>query len=114
MTGAVSDGDSASSTWKHLGAAGFSADALDNYNNSSLRSRIKGEDPDLIILGCVRVGPEEQELIAQILHNKHHLLVLCAYLPEHIMRSLFLLGVDDVVDKPYHSTTSCCQVRRFS
>lgn len=86
-----------------LRAAGFSAGALDNYNDSSLQDGVKGEDPDLIILGCVCVGPEEQELIAQLLNDKHHLLVLCTYLPEQVMRSLFLQGVDDIVDKPFHS-----------
>jgi hypothetical protein len=57
-----------------------------------------------VILGCNQVGPEEERLIAHVLADKHHLLVLGAYLPWQVMRSLFLLGVVDIEDKPYDAS----------
>lgn len=53
---------------------------------------VKGEDPDLIVLGRTRIGPEEQQLITHILAYKHHLLMLCTSLSWQVMRSLFLQG----------------------
>ena len=92
--------------WRQLSAqaltsAGFIVCTLDTYNYSPPHDCLKGEDPNLVVLGCVHVGSEEQRLIAQILSHKHHLLVLCVSLPWQVMRSLFLQGVDDIVDKPH-------------
>src|SRR2546428_10040378 len=84
-----------------LKSVGFIVCTLDTYNYQASQDCLKGEEPDLVVLGCVCVGPEEQRLITQILACKHHLLVLCVSLPWRVMRSLFLQGVDDVVDKPY-------------
>jgi len=84
-----------------LKEAGFSVQDCENYHSPSLQN----DDSDLIILGCAQVGPEEQQLIAQLLKAKHHLLVLSAYLPKSIMRSLYMQGVDDIVDKPYNPAT---------
>ena len=92
--------------WREISAhalksVGFIVCTLDTYNYLLPQDCLKGEDPDLVVLGCVRIGGEEQRLIAQILARKHHLLVLCASLPWQVMRSLFLQGVDDIVDKPH-------------
>jgi DNA-binding NtrC family response regulator len=84
-----------------LRSVGFMVCTLDTYNYASPHDCLKGENPDLVVLGCVRIRPEEQMLIAQILNRKHHLLVLCVSLPWQVMRSLFLQGVDDIVEKPY-------------
>lgn len=81
-----------------LRSAGFIVCTLDTYAYSL--DCLKGEDPDLVVLGCVCIRSEEQQLIAQILSSKHPLLVLALSLPWHVMRSLFLQGVDDNVDKP--------------
>ncbi len=70
-------------------------------NQAPLQACLKGENPDLVVLGCTRIGDEEQRLIEQVLDRKQHLLVLSASLSLQIMRSLFLLGVDDIEDKPY-------------
>ena len=78
---------------------GYSVEGSSNYLDHSLRQT----NPDLIILGCARVGSEELQFIKQLLLEKHHLLVLSAYLPKSVMRSLFMQGVDDIVDKPYSS-----------
>ena len=85
-----------------LRSVGFIVYTLDTYNYQASQDCLKGEEPDLVVLGCVCVGPEEQRLITQILACKHHLLVLCVSLPWRVMRSLFLQGVDDIVDKPYN------------
>ena len=92
--------------WREISAhalksVGFIVCTLDTYNYLLPQDCLKGEDPDLVVLGCVRIGGEEQRLIAQILARKHHLLVLCDSLSWQVMRSLFLQGVDDIEDKPY-------------
>lgn len=84
-----------------LRSAGFMVCTLDTYHYVSSHDCLHGENPDLVVLGCVRIRPEEQTLIAEILARKHHLLVLCVSLPWQVMRSLFLQGVDDIVEKPY-------------
>jgi DNA-binding NtrC family response regulator len=81
--------------------AGFCVRTLATYNRVPLLACLKGGNPDLVVLGCTRIGDEEQYLIAQILERKQHLLVVCASLSWQIMRSLFRLGVTDIVDKPY-------------
>jgi len=88
-----------------LRTAGFTVCTLDTYNYVLPVDCLKGEEPDLIVLGCVRIRPEEQMIISQILARKHHLLVLSISLPWHVMRSLFLQGVDDIVDKPHNPAT---------
>ncbi len=57
---------------------------------------------DLVVLGCTHIGEEEQRLIQLVLDRKQHLMVLSTSLSLKIMRSLFLLGVDDIIDKPYN------------
>jgi DNA-binding response OmpR family regulator len=101
--------------WRELSTyalreAGFSVQDCENYSSPSLQN----DDSDLIILGCAQVGPEEQRLIAQLLKDKHHILVLSAYLPKSIMRSLYMQGVDDIVDKPYSPATLVNIVQQLS
>ncbi len=82
-----------------------------SYGNATHYSQEEGGNrdlplqrrPDLTIVGCTQVGPEEQTLIEHLLTAQHHLLVVCTFLPRQVMRSLFLQGVDDVADKPYTS-----------
>ncbi|HKF38424.1 MAG TPA: response regulator [Ktedonobacteraceae bacterium] len=94
------------SYWRELSrqalqSDGFCVRTLATYNQVALQACLKGKSPDLIVLGCTRVGDEEQRLIEQVLDRQQHLLVLSASLTLQIMRSLFLLGVDDIEDKPY-------------
>src|SRR5215467_4701431 len=94
------------SYWRELSTqalrnVGFYVCTLATYSQAPLQDFLKSENPDLVVLGCTRIGDEEQRLIEQVLDRKQHLLVLCASLSLQIMRSLFLLGVDDIVDKPY-------------
>ena len=84
-----------------LKSAGFLVCPLDSYNYFIPLECLQGKNPDLVVLGCTRIGLEEQNLITQVLAHKHHLLVLCVSLPWQVMRSLFLQGVDDIVDKPH-------------
>jgi len=93
--------------WRELSTqaledVGFYVRTLATYNQAPLQDCLKGEKLDLVVLGCTRVGDEEQRLIAQVLSRRQHLLVLCVSLSLQIMRSLFLLGVDDIEDKPYN------------
>ena len=84
-----------------LASADFSVCALDGYDYPPSCDGGQGMPPDLVVLGCASVGPEELKLIRQVLQHKHHLLVLCTSLPLQTMRALFREGVDDVADKPY-------------
>jgi len=86
-----------------LYSAGFNVCTLDSYHYFLRRECLGDEEPDLVVLSCVRVRREEEQVIAQILSCKHHLLVLGVSLPWQVMRSLFLLGVDDIVEKPSES-----------
>jgi DNA-binding response OmpR family regulator len=75
---------------------------LDNYEYQVGGIYFAGEHtPDLVILGCVRVGMEERELIRRILADKLHLMVFSSLLPWEEMRELFSEGADDVADKSY-------------
>jgi DNA-binding response OmpR family regulator len=60
--------------------------------------------PDLVILGCARVGPAEMDLIKTILEREAHLLVLSTSLSWQMMRTIFLAGADDVEGKSYDPT----------
>ncbi len=91
--------------WREIAAAalrsaGFVVYTLDVYNHVLLEDCLQDKNLDLVVLGCNQIGPEEEELISQVLAHKHHLLVLCTFLPWQVMRSLFLRGVDDIADKP--------------
>jgi DNA-binding NtrC family response regulator len=77
--------------------AGFFVNDCEDYHSALLQK----DDIDLIILSCAKVGSNEQQLITQLLQEKFHLLVLSTYLPQSVMRSLYLQGVDDIADKPY-------------
>src|SRR2546422_104330 len=81
--------------------AGFNVSTLATYNQVPLQDYLEDENPDLVVLGCTRIRDEELRLIEHVLDRKRHLLVLCASLSWQIMRSLFRLGVTDIVDKPY-------------
>lgn len=87
-----------------LKSVGFLVCTLETYNYAPPQDCLQSEKPDLVVLGCAHIGPEEQQLITRILAHKHHILVLCDFLPWQVMRSLFLLGVDDIADKPYDPT----------
>lgn len=88
-----------------LRLAGFVVCILDTYNDVILQDCFQAKHPDLVVLGCSHIGSEEQELITYILAHNYHLLVLCTSLPWQVMRSLFLQGVDDVVDKSYEAAS---------
>ena len=55
-----------------LKSVGFIVCTLDTYNYLLPQDCLKGEDPDLVVLGCVRIGGQEQRLIAQILARSFH------------------------------------------
>jgi len=60
-----------------------------------------GKAPDLVIIGCVRIGPEERELFHRVLEDGLHLMVFSTLLPTDEMRELFREGAEDVADKTY-------------
>src|SRR5205823_6443619 len=81
---------------------GFTVGTLDTYNYLPSQESVEGKKPDLVVLGCHHIEAEEQKLIDEVLSHKYHLVVLCTSLSWQIMRTLFLRGVDDIVDKPYN------------
>lgn len=81
-----------------LEEAGFVVDTLSHYDYSPRDE----ERPDLVVLGCTAINPDEQKLIGHLLALKLHLLVLCTSLPWRVMRALFIAGADDVAEKPYN------------
>jgi len=87
-------------SFQALRSAGFLISILDTYNYLPSRDFLNEDNPDLVVLGCVQIGPEEQRLISQLLALKQHLLVVSASLSWQMMRTLFLQGVDDIVNKP--------------
>lgn len=84
-----------------LEAAGFAVVGISNYAYPFSLPDDWRIQPDLVILGCATIGPEEHKLIGHILANRHLLLVLSSALPWDTRRSIFLLGAADVDDKPY-------------
>lgn len=84
-----------------LQRAGFAVEALDSYDLPEELLHHDRQRPDLVVLGCASVGPEEQSLINAVLLQQWHLLVLSTSLPWHTMRALFRVGANDVTDKPY-------------
>lgn len=84
-----------------LELAGFAVEALDSYVIPEALLHHDRPRPDLVVLGCASVGPEEQILINEVLLQQWHLLVLSTSLPWHTMRALFRVGANDVTDKPY-------------
>lgn len=81
--------------------AGYSVEQSGDYQQPSPSNSM----PDLVLLGCMQVGPTEQQLITSLLEKHCHLLVLGVSISKTIMRSLYLQGVDDIVDKPYSPKT---------
>jgi DNA-binding NtrC family response regulator len=84
-----------------LASSGFLVRTMATYDYPPPGDAFPERTPDLVILGCASIGADEQQLIARVLEQKHHLLVFCVSLPLPMMRSLFLQGADDVGDKPY-------------
>lgn len=58
---------------------------------------------NLVILGCANVAAAERRLITHLLTQRLHLVVLANTLTSETIRTLFLQGVDDVVEKTYDS-----------
>lgn len=85
-----------------LGKAYSQIALLDTYNYQGKANYFAGAKvPDLVILGCVRIGEEERELIHRILADGLHLMIFSTLLPWEEMRHLFHEGADDVADKTY-------------
>lgn len=84
-----------------LEAAGFTICEFDTYNYPLVGECAALEPPDLVILGCTTIGPEEEALIQRVLADRRPLVVLSTSLSWLVAHSLFLAGVKDVADKPY-------------
>lgn len=87
-----------------LRQAGFEVSELDRYEYPPAGQPAE-EKPDLVILGCAGIKHAERELIRLILEDHRHLVVFSISLPWSVMRSIFLAGVDDVMDKSYDPTS---------
>jgi DNA-binding NtrC family response regulator len=85
-----------------LAETDYQVTLLDDYNYDTEAAYFTdGKTPDLVIMGCVRIGPEERELIHRILEDGLHLMVFSSLLPAAEMRDLFREGAEDVADKTY-------------
>ena len=84
-----------------LEAAGFAVHTLDSYDYAAFLDYVRDEPPDLIVFGCGKVEPEDQEMIEHMLEQGCHLLVLCTSPEWALVQTLFRAGADDVADKPY-------------
>jgi FixJ family two-component response regulator len=62
------------------------------------------EEAILVLLGCPAIEQEERMLIARLLARGHYVIVFATLLPIQVMRTLFIKGVEDAVDKTYDST----------
>jgi DNA-binding response OmpR family regulator len=88
---------------KALIGTGYNVEVLDNYEYEPNHSYFREGPPELIILSCPKLKHDERELIDKVLADRRHLVVFCSSLPWGDMRTLFMAGADDVVDKPYDS-----------
>ena len=86
---------------KALTQKGYLVRALSDYDYSQESAYFDGQPPDLVILGCARIGHEEQAFIRKVMDDRCRLVVLSTSLPWGDMRSLFLAGANDVADKTY-------------
>jgi hypothetical protein len=82
-------------------AAGADVRGFDDYSSLRDWDAAAHRDLGLVVFGCARIGQEETEIIDRILSDRHPLLVLSVSLPWGVMRSLFLSGVNDVVEKTF-------------
>jgi DNA-binding NtrC family response regulator len=92
--------------WRNLSlqalqTAGYKVTIWDCYDCDLPPWNERDDNPALVILGCSTIGPDEHALIGHILHYKYHLVVISTSLPDTVMRSIFLLGAKDVIDKSY-------------
>jgi DNA-binding response OmpR family regulator len=84
-----------------LVAAGFSVSILRNYDHCAFDHCVHQKTPDLVVLGCAGVEPDDQEMVEEVLRLRCPLLVFCTDPPWEVMHYLFRAGASDVVDKPY-------------
>lgn len=86
--------------WRHrfareLQAAGYRVRHIESYDVPSGKPA-----PDLVVLGCARVGPEERELVARFVERDVPIVVISSQLREAESRRLFHLGALDVGPRP--------------
>ncbi len=96
-------------TWRNrsanaLEAHGYAVRVLGSYEYPLPDANGIMQQPDLVVLGCATIGPEEQQLIERVVENQHPLVVLCSLLSSQLMRMLFLAGAKDVAVKPHDET----------
>jgi DNA-binding NtrC family response regulator len=85
-----------------LQARGYHVQTLQSYEDV-LPVLEKGRAFNLVILGCASVDVHERLLITLLLTQHLHLIVLASVLTSAMIRTLFLQGVDDVVEKTHDS-----------
>jgi DNA-binding response OmpR family regulator len=85
---------------RSLESCGFTVRSVDTYRYPPNEEADADGAPDLIVLGCASIGPDEQRFIKQVIDSGKPLVVLCSLLSPQVMRSLFLAGAQDVTRKP--------------
>jgi DNA-binding NtrC family response regulator len=86
-----------------LQVTGYHVQTLQSYEDV-LPELEKGQVFNLVILGCTNVDVPERLLIAHLLRRHLHLIVLANVLTSAMIRTLFLQGVEDVVEKTHDGT----------
>ncbi len=80
---------------RDLEAAGYRVEQSGSYDVFP-----NGAVPDLVVLGCARVGPEERALVARFVEWAVPIVVTSSHLSEEESRGLFHLGARDVGPRP--------------
>ena len=85
-----------------LRSAGHPVSALASYDEApTAQEERKGQTATLVLLGCPAIEREERLLIARLLVRGHYVIAFATSLPIQVMRTLFIKGVEDAVDKTY-------------
>jgi DNA-binding NtrC family response regulator len=92
--------------WRELAAtalrtAHFCVRSLATYDVRIIQQDLSGGPVDLVVLGCARIDAGEVHVTSWLADRQQGVLVLCGSLLPQMMRSAFLAGALDVVDKPY-------------
>jgi DNA-binding NtrC family response regulator len=87
-----------------LAGAGYPVDAYDRYECLAATLSAAAVTPDVVILGCVRYGSEEGELLQALVGRGLPVLVLASFLPWIQVPLLFRAGASDAFERPYSAT----------
>jgi DNA-binding response OmpR family regulator len=83
-----------------LKQAGFCVEAY-RYEELPSDAGTEPHKPDLVVLGCARSRPEEQQIVQALVQREFSVLILSSTISQDDCRSLFLAGAADVSPRPH-------------